>query len=53
MGRNGCGKSTLLKIICGVYQADRGRVIRARRITRSSNSASAGILSWTRSTTCV
>lgn len=26
MGRNGSGKSTLLKIICGVYQPDRGRV---------------------------
>jgi lipopolysaccharide transport system ATP-binding protein len=33
MGRNGCGKSTLLKIICGVYQADRGRVIRRAAIT--------------------
>jgi len=33
MGRNGCGKSTLLKIICGVYQADRGRVIRRTAIT--------------------
>jgi ABC-type polysaccharide/polyol phosphate transport system ATPase subunit len=26
MGRNGCGKSTLLRIICGIYQPDRGRV---------------------------
>jgi ABC-type polysaccharide/polyol phosphate transport system ATPase subunit len=26
MGRNGSGKSTLLKIICGIYQPDRGRV---------------------------
>jgi len=26
MGRNGSGKSTLLKILCGVYQPDRGRV---------------------------
>ena len=33
MGRNGCGKSTLLKIICGVYQADGGRVIRRAAIT--------------------
>ena len=33
MGRNGCGKSTLLKIICGVYEADRGRVIRRAAIT--------------------
>ena len=33
MGRNGCGKSTLLKIICGVYQADRGRVVRLGEIT--------------------
>jgi ABC-type polysaccharide/polyol phosphate transport system ATPase subunit len=24
MGRNGCGKSTLLKILCGIYQPDRG-----------------------------
>jgi ABC-type polysaccharide/polyol phosphate transport system ATPase subunit len=27
MGRNGSGKSTLLKIICGIYQADRGAVV--------------------------
>jgi lipopolysaccharide transport system ATP-binding protein len=33
MGRNGGGKSTLLKIICGVYQADRGQVIRRAAIT--------------------
>jgi len=33
MGRNGSGKSTLLKIICGVYQADRGRVTIAAPIT--------------------
>ena len=33
MGRNGSGKSTLLKIICGVYQADRGRVVRHTSIT--------------------
>ena len=33
MGRNGGGKSTLLKIICGVYQPDRGRVIRRAAIT--------------------
>jgi ABC-type polysaccharide/polyol phosphate transport system ATPase subunit len=33
MGRNGCGKSTLLKIICGVYQPDRGQVIRRASIT--------------------
>jgi ABC-type polysaccharide/polyol phosphate transport system ATPase subunit len=26
MGRNGSGKSTLLKIMCGIYQADRGQV---------------------------
>ena len=26
MGRNGSGKSTLLKILCGIYQPDRGRV---------------------------
>ena len=26
MGRNGCGKSTLLKIVCGIYEPDRGRV---------------------------
>ncbi|MGH7267670.1 MAG: ABC transporter ATP-binding protein [Candidatus Rokuibacteriota bacterium] len=26
MGRNGAGKSTLLKILCGIYQPDRGRV---------------------------
>lgn len=33
MGRNGGGKSTLLKIICGVYQPDRGRVLRHAAIT--------------------
>ena len=33
MGRNGGGKSTLLKIICGVYQADRGQVVRRAAIT--------------------
>jgi len=33
MGRNGGGKSTLLKIICDVYQPDRGRVIRRAAIT--------------------
>jgi ABC-type polysaccharide/polyol phosphate transport system ATPase subunit len=26
MGRNGSGKSTLLKVVCGIYQPDRGRV---------------------------
>ena len=26
MGRNDCGKSTLLKLVCGIYQPDRGRV---------------------------
>jgi ABC-type polysaccharide/polyol phosphate transport system ATPase subunit len=33
MGANGCGKSTLLKIICGIYVADRGTVIRRAPIT--------------------
>lgn len=33
MGRNGGGKSTLLKIICGVYQPDRGSVVRHAPIT--------------------
>jgi ABC-type polysaccharide/polyol phosphate transport system ATPase subunit len=33
MGANGSGKSTLLKIICGIYQPDRGRVIRRAPIT--------------------
>jgi ABC-type polysaccharide/polyol phosphate transport system ATPase subunit len=33
MGRNGCGKSTLLKIVCGVYPADRGRVVARASIT--------------------
>jgi ABC-2 type transport system ATP-binding protein len=33
MGRNGSGKSTLLKIICGVYQPDRGRVTTRAAIT--------------------
>ena len=33
MGRNGCGKSTLLKIICGIYQPDKGRVRRNAAIT--------------------
>jgi len=26
MGRNGSGKSTLLKLICGIYQVDRGAI---------------------------
>jgi ABC-type polysaccharide/polyol phosphate transport system ATPase subunit len=33
MGRNGCGKSTLLKVLCGVYTADSGSVVRTRDIT--------------------
>jgi ABC-type polysaccharide/polyol phosphate transport system ATPase subunit len=33
MGRNGCGKSTLLKIMAGIYQPDRGHVIRHAAIT--------------------
>ncbi len=33
MGRNGCGKSTLLKILAGIYQPDRGRVVRRAPIT--------------------
>jgi ABC-type polysaccharide/polyol phosphate transport system ATPase subunit len=33
MGRNGSGKSTLLKILCGIYPADRGRVITRAGIT--------------------
>jgi ABC-2 type transport system ATP-binding protein len=33
MGRNGSGKTTLLKIICGIYQPDRGRVRRNAAIT--------------------
>jgi ABC-type polysaccharide/polyol phosphate transport system ATPase subunit len=33
MGRNGSGKSTLLKIMCGVYQPDRGRVTTSASIT--------------------
>jgi ABC-type polysaccharide/polyol phosphate transport system ATPase subunit len=27
MGRNGSGKSTLLKVLCGIYVADRGKVV--------------------------
>ena len=27
IGENGAGKSTLLKILCGVYEADRGEVL--------------------------
>lgn len=33
MGRNGSGKSTLLKILSGIYQPDRGQVIRRAAIT--------------------
>lgn len=33
MGRNGCGKSTLLKILSGIYEADRGTVVRRGAIT--------------------
>jgi len=33
MGRNGSGKSTLLKIVCGIYQPDRGRVKSRASIT--------------------
>ena len=33
MGANGGGKSTLLKIICGIYQPDRGTVTRRAPIT--------------------
>jgi ABC-2 type transport system ATP-binding protein len=33
MGRNGSGKSTLLKIVCGIYQADRGVVVARAPIT--------------------
>ena len=33
MGRNGSGKSTLLKILSGIYQPDRGHVVRGAQIT--------------------
>lgn len=33
MGRNGGGKSTLLRIMCGVYAADRGHVVRHVPVT--------------------
>ena len=33
MGRNGCGKSTLLKILCGLYQPQRGTVVRHGTLT--------------------
>jgi ABC-type polysaccharide/polyol phosphate transport system ATPase subunit len=33
MGRNGCGKSTLLKIVAGIFEADRGQVVRHAGIT--------------------
>ncbi len=32
MGRNGAGKSTILKIICGIYNADEGKVVVQGRI---------------------
>jgi hypothetical protein len=51
MGRNGCGKSTLLKVLCGIYTADAARCGCRRASRRSSSLASAGIRSWTRSTT--
>lgn len=33
MGRNGCGKSTMLKILAGIYQPDRGTVVRRAAVT--------------------
>jgi ABC-2 type transport system ATP-binding protein len=33
MGRNGSGKSTLLKLLAGIYQPDRGRVVRRAPVT--------------------
>ncbi len=33
VGRNGAGKSTLLRVVCGIYQPDRGRVATTGRIS--------------------
>jgi ABC-type polysaccharide/polyol phosphate transport system ATPase subunit len=33
MGRNGSGKSTLLRLLSGIYEPDRGRIVRRASIT--------------------
>lgn len=33
LGRNGSGKSTLLKLLCGIYQPDRGRIVVSAPLT--------------------
>ncbi|MCC2617237.1 ABC transporter ATP-binding protein [Aestuariibacter halophilus] len=41
IGRNGCGKSTLLKLLAGIYQPDKGRIV-ANNVRVSLQTLNAG-----------